>query len=447
MTPDTTTLDTTTLDTTGLDYARHGETVAAGIPGLAPDLPRRGFARIAVIGAGTMGAGITAALLNAGLTVTMVEQKPEALQRGTDTIRQIIETGAKRGRISEAEAARRLALLRPSLDLADIADADLVIEAVFEDLDVKRQVFGRLDQLTRPDAILASNTSTLDVNAIAATVRDPSRVLGLHFFSPAHVMRLLEIVRGAATAPDVLATALDFARKIGKVGVVAGVCDGFIGNRIFEEYLRQAYFLLDEGCVPRQIDDAMQAWGWAMGPLRVMDLAGQDIGWNIRKRRAIEQPDRPYSKIPDLICEMGRHGQKTGAGYYLYTPEARQGLRDPEIEAMIVAHSPSIGLQRREISPGEIVERCHLAMINEAARLLEEGIAYRPVDIDVVYVNGYGFPAAKGGPMFQADLVGVLKILERLRFYQQGYQGWAFEPAKLLTELAAKGGNFVAMNG
>lgn len=220
-----------------------------------------------------------------------------------------------------------------------------------------------------------------------------------------------------------------------------------IGNRIFEEYLRQVYFLLEEGSVPRQIDDALQAWGWAMGPLRAVDLAGGDIGWNIRKRRAIEQPDRPYSTIPDLICEMGRFGQKTNAGYYLYTPQARQGLRDPEIEALIVAHSPTIGLRRREIGPAEIVERCHLAMINEAAKVLEEGIAHRPADIDAIFVNGYGFPAAKGGPMFQADRIGVPQVLQRLLHYQKGHRGWAFEPAKLLTRLAAESAGFAAMNG
>ena len=220
-----------------------------------------------------------------------------------------------------------------------------------------------------------------------------------------------------------------------------------IGDRIFEEYLRQVFFLLEEGCVPRQIDDAMQAWGWAMGPLRAMDQAGGEIGWNIRKRRAVEQPDRPYSKIPDLICEMGRFGQKTNAGYYLYTPQARQGLRDPEIEALIVAHSPTIGLRRREIGPGEIVERCHLAMINEAARGLEEGVPCRPVDIDAIFVNGYGFPAAKGGPLFQADRIGIAKILERLRHYRKGHQGWAFEPAKLLQDLAERGADFASLNG
>jgi 3-hydroxyacyl-CoA dehydrogenase len=434
-------------DTEAQDYVNHAEALAAQIPGLSPGLPRREFGRIAVIGAGTMGAGISTALLNAGLPVTMIEQKPEALDRGTAGIRKILDANAKRGRITEAEAGRRFALLHPSLELKDVADANLVIEAVFEDLGVKRGVFTQLDQLAHPDAVLASNTSTLDIDAIASAVRDPSRVVGMHFFSPANIMRLLEIVRGAATPPAVLASALDLAQRIGKVGVVAGVCDGFIGNRIFEEYLRQTYFLLEEGCVPRQIDDAMQGFGWAMGPLRVMDLAGQDIGWNIRKRRAIEQPDRPYSKTADIICEMGRFGQKTGAGYYLYTPEARQGLRDPEIEAKIVAHSATIGLQRREITPAEIVERCHLAMVNEAARLLEEGIAYRPSDIDVVYVNGYGYPVAKGGPMFQADRTGLAEIVERLRFYQQGHQGWAFEPAGLLLDLAAKGKNFASLNG
>jgi 3-hydroxyacyl-CoA dehydrogenase len=436
-----------THDTTGLDYAKRGEQVATIIPGLAADLPHRGFARAAVIGAGTMGVGIATSLLNAGLPVVLIEQRPEALERGANAIRGIIEANAQRGRITEEQAKARLAGLRPSLELADVAEADIVIEAVFEDLDVKRQVFAALDTLARPDAVLASNTSTLDVDAIAAVVRDPSRVLGMHFFSPAHIMRLLEIVRGAKTAPEVLASVVAFARRIGKVGVVAGVCDGFIGNRIFEEELRQAYYLLEEGCVPRQIDDAMQAFGWAMGPLRVMDLAGGDIGWNIRKRRAIEQPDRPYSAIPDMICEMGRYGQKTGAGYYLYTKEARQGLRDPEIEAMIVAHSRTLGLERREIGAAEIVERLHLAMINEAAKVLEDGIAYRPSDIDVIYVNGYGFPAAKGGLMFQADLIGIPGIVERIRHYRQGYQGWAWEPAPLLLDLAARGATLASLNG
>ena len=239
----------------------------------------------------------------------------------------------------------------------------------------------------------------------------------------------------------------DGATRIDEMGIVAAMSGNSIGNHIFEEYLRQVYFLLDEGSVPRQIDNAMQAYGWAMGPLRIMDLAGGDIGWNTRQRRAVEQPDRPYSKIPDFIYEMGRLGQKTNAGYYLYTPAAREGLRDPEIEAMIVAHSPTIGLRRREIGAAEIVERCHLAMINEAAKRLAEDTACRPMDIDLIYVNDHGFPAAKGGPMFQADQIGIPEILERLRHYRQGYQGWAFEPASLLLDLAESDAKFASLNG
>lgn len=283
-----------------------------------------------------------------------------------------------------------------STDLADISGHELVIEAVFEEMSVKKQVFETLDKMADEGAILASNTSTLDLDQIADFTSRPQDVVGLHFFSPANLMKLLEVVRGAKTSDETLVTAMGFARQIRKAGVVAGVCDGFIGNRMFEEYLRQAYFLLEEGALPHQIDGAMERWGMAMGPLRTMDLAGQDIGWNIRKRRAVEQPDRPYSRIPDLICERGWFGQKSGRGYYRYHTRSKPEI-DPEVEAIILAESDRLGLRRRDISEEEIVDRCLFALANEGAKLLKEGIAARPLDIDTVWMNGYGFPRFRGG--------------------------------------------------
>jgi 3-hydroxyacyl-CoA dehydrogenase len=270
-------------------------------------------------------------------------------------------------------------------------------------------------------------------------------VIGLHFFSPANIMRLLEIVRGAKTSPEVLLSALAFAKGIGKTGVVSGVCDGFIGNRIFEEYLRQAWFLLEEGALPQQVDSALETFGFAMGPCRVMDLAGQDIGWAIRQRRTAEQPGRPYSRIPDLVCERGRFGQKTGAGMYLY-PDGRTPEVDPAVTELIVAESARLGISRRKIEDSEIVERCVYAMVNEGARILEEGIAFRPVDIDVVYLDGYGFPATRGGPMFHADTMGLDKVLAAIRKFAGQRHGWAWEPAPLLLELAGRGGTFAELN-
>ena len=430
----------------GLRHAFLGQRLVAHIPGLPKTLETLPTDRCAVIGGGTMGVGITIALLNAGVPVTLVEQAGDNLERAVARITRTIEADVSRGRITAATAADRITRLSPTLAMADAGAADLIIEAVFEDIDVKQAVFEKLDAIARPGAILASNTSTLDVDRIAAFTRRPDHVVGLHFFSPANIMKLLEVVRGAQTAPDVLATVLGFARRINKIGVVAGVCDGFIGNRIFEEYLRQSYFMLEEGALPHEIDDAMEAWGWAMGPLRVMDLAGQDIGWNIRKRRAVEQPDRPYSAIPDLICEQGRFGQKTGAGFYLYPQGSRRGVPDPTIEALVVAQSDKLGIVRRPITAEEIVARCHAAMVNEAARILAEGIAYRPADIDVVYLNGYGFPATRGGPLFYADRIGLSEMLGRIATYRKGYQGWAWEPAPLLAELARNGQDFGTLN-
>ncbi len=430
----------------GLRHVFLGERAAARLPASLAGSGAHPLERTAVIGAGVMGAGIATALLAAGLPVTLIDPDPAALDRAVARINATFGRDVQKGRLSSAAAAARMAALTatPRLETG-VADADLVIEAVFEDMAVKRAVFTALDKATRPDAILASNTSTLDVDAIADAVRDPGRVLGMHFFSPAHVMRLVEIVRGARTRPEVLGSAMAFARRLGKVGVVAGVCDGFIGNRMFEEYLRQAYLLLEEGALPQQVDRAMEAFGFAMGPFRVMDLAGQDIGWSIRKRRAIEQPQRPYSRFPDKVCELGRFGQKTGMGVYRY-PDGRTPVVDPEIDALVVAHSAEIGLPRRAIDDAEIVARCLLALVNEGARILEEGIAWRPLDIDVVWTAGYGFPAVRGGPMLHADRLGLPRLLADIERFAGGHAGWTWQPAELLVRLVRENRTFGDLN-
>jgi 3-hydroxyacyl-CoA dehydrogenase len=428
----------------GLRHAFFGRRVAARVPGLGGVKPRK-IGHVAVIGGGLMGTGIALALLNAGLTVMLIEPRAEALDKAGKSIAGAIRRDVEKGRIDAEIAEARMAALITAQEIDAAAGADLLIEAVFEDLEVKRQVFEAMDRVAQPDAILASNTSTLDLDAIAAFTRTPERVVGLHFFSPANVMKLLEVVRGAKTSPETLATAMAFGKAIGKSAVASGVCDGFIGNRMFEEYLRQAWFLLEEGALPGQLDGALRRWGMAMGPCAVMDLAGQDIGWSIRKRRAVEQPDRPYSRIPDLVCELGRFGQKTGAGFYRY-PDGRTAEPDPAIEALILAESARIGLERRAISDEEIVERCIYALVNEGAKILGEGVAYRPVDVDVVYLDGYGFPGERGGPMYFADRIGLAGVLERIAEFAAGRHGWAWAPAPLLVELAASDRNFASLD-
>jgi len=428
----------------GLRHAFFGRRIAARVPGLADVAPKK-ICHVAVVGGGLMGTGIAIALLNSGLKVTLVEPRAEALDKALATIAGTIRRDADKGRIDAATAEARVAALVTSREIEAAADADLFIEAVFEDMAVKHEVFAAIERVAQPDAILASNTSTLDLDAIAAGTAAPERVVGLHFFSPANVMKLLEVVRGEKTSPETLATAMAFGKAIGKSAVAAGVCDGFIGNRMFEEYLRQAWFLLEEGALPVQLDGALKRWGMAMGPVAVMDLAGQDIGWSIRKRRAVEQPDRPYSRVPDLVCELGRFGQKTGAGFYRY-PDGRTAEPDAEIDALILAESARIGLERRALSNEEIVERCIYALINEGAKILGEGIAYRPVDVDVVYLDGYGFPGERGGPMYLADRIGLPKLLERIEQFAAGRHGWAWEPAPLLVELARSGRDFASLN-
>lgn len=426
-----------------LRHGFFGRRTVARVPGLRAAAAE--IRRVTVIGGGLMGTGITTALLNAGLSVAIVEPDDARRAKAGAGIAKTIRRDAEKGRINAATAEERINRLTLAASIVEAAEAELFIEAVFEEIEVKRAVFAELDRVAPPGAILASNTSTLDLDVIAGFTQRPEQVVGLHFFSPANIMRLLEVVRGAATSDATLATAMGFAKAIGKTGVVAGVCDGFIGNRIFEEYLRQAWFLLEEGALPQQLDAALERFGMAMGPCKVMDLAGQDIGWNIRKRRAIEQPDRPYSRVPDLICELGRFGQKTCAGFYTYA-DGRTATPDPQVDALIVAHSAQISLPRREISDAEIVERCLLAMVNEGARIVGEGIALRPVDVDIVYLEGYGFPAGRGGPMFHADLVGLPEVLAAIRGYQGGRHGWAWEPAPLLEQLVTDARDFGALN-
>ena len=427
-----------------LIHAFLGERKAAKIADVPENTPLRPIGSVAVIGAGTMGSGIATAFADAGFPVMLLEARAEALERGLASIRRSWESAVKKGRLTPAGLEEKFARLRPITDSAALAHADLVIEAVYEDINVKQSVFEMLDRVTKPGAILASNTSTLDLDRIAAFTHRPQDVVGMHFFSPAHVMRLLEVVRGRQTGKDVLATVMKLAKTIRKVAVVAGVCDGFIGNRMIEQYGRQATFLLEEGAMPAQVDKALETFGMAMGPFRMSDLAGNDIGREIRKRRRVQRPDLLYSTLPDKLCEKGRFGQKTGSGWYIYRSGDRTAYPDREVDALVVAHSASIGLARRQIPDQEIIERCVFALVNEGARLLEEGIAQSASDIDVVYLNGYGFPPHRGGPMLYADTVGlyhVLRSLERFAANPHGDPGF-WKPAPLLARLAADGKTF-----
>jgi 3-hydroxyacyl-CoA dehydrogenase len=422
-----------------LQYAFFAERQAANIPDIGPDVKPREIRQVGIVGAGTMGSGISLAFLNAGIPVTLVETSREALDRGTARIRDTILSNVKRGRISEAEGARRIGLLTPILDMAAMAGMDLIVEAVFENMAVKKEVFAKLDKIARPGAILATNTSTLDVNEIATATSRPADVIGLHFFSPANIMRLLEIVRGKATAKDVLATALSTARRIGKVGVVAGVCFGFIGNRMLEAYLEEVQAMMHEGASPRDIDAALEAWGLAMGPNAMMDLAGLDVGYRIRQEHALSEERARLYRVTDGIVQSGRHGQKTGAGLYKYAPGERKPIPDPEIDALFVKAGAEMGLANRKPGPDEIVERCLLRLANEGAQILDEGIALRASDIDTIYLTGYGFQAWRGGPMWQIENMGLAKAAERIRAWEARF-GPRWKIAPLLDRLAAAGG-------
>ena len=427
-----------------LRHAFTAERATSKIPDVPADTPLRNIAKVGVIGAGTMGGGITMNFLNAGIPVVMLEMTQPALDKGLGVIRKNYEAQVTKGKLSLDKLEQRLALLSTTLNYADLKNADLVIEAVFEEMGVKETVFRTLDEVMKPGAILASNTSTLDLNRIAAVTKRPQDVIGLHFFSPANVMKLLEVVRGAKTGKDVLATVMALGKTIKKTCVVSGVCDGFIGNRMIEQYSRQAGFLLEEGCTPAQVDQAAEKFGFAMGPFRMGDLAGNDIGWAIRKRRYVEKPEVRYSKTADLLCELGRFGQKTGAGWYDYKPGKRDAIPAPVVVEMIEKYRVSKGIASRKISDDEIVKRLVFALVNEGAKIVEEGIALRASDIDIVYLTGYGFPTHRGGPMCYADQVGLYNVVASMnQFAQNPLDDAAFwKPAPLLAKLAAEGKSF-----
>ena len=420
------------------------ERAASKIPDVPEDTAKREIASVAVIGAGTMGGGISMNFLNAGIPVKMLEMKQEALDRGVATIRKNYEAQVKKGKLTQEKYDQRMALLSTTLSYDALKNADLIIEAVFEELGVKETVFKQLDEVAKPGAILASNTSTLDVDKIAEVTQRPQDVVGLHFFSPANVMRLLEVVRSKHTAKDVMATVMQVAKKIKKVAVVSGVCDGFIGNRMFEQYVRQSFQLVEEGATVPQVDKAAEAFGFAMGPFRVGDLAGNDIGFAIRKRRRVEQPDVVYSPVGDAICELGRFGQKVGKGWYDYEAGKREPIPSAEVQACIDKVRADKGITPRAISDDEIVNRLVLAMVNEGAQILEEGIASKASDIDMVYLTGYGFPLAWGGPMLYADLLGLPKVVELMKGFQAqpGADQAFWTPAPRLARLVAEGKTF-----
>jgi 3-hydroxyacyl-CoA dehydrogenase len=427
-----------------LRHVFFGERAAGKIADVPEDTPVRPVQSVAIIGAGTMGTGIGINYLNAGIPVTILETTADALERGVAAVRKVYDDRVSKGKMKPDKAQANFALLKPTLSYDDLREADLVIEAVFEDIGVKEAVFRKLDDVCKPGAILASNTSTLDLDRIAAFTKRPQDVVGLHFFSPANVMKLLEVVRGAKTAADVLATAMQVARKIKKTAVVSGVCDGFIGNRMVAVYQREAFFLLEEGASVQQIDRALESFGMAMGIFRMSDLAGGDIGWAIRKRRYAEEPGMRRFAIADKLCEMGRFGQKTGAGFYRYEPGRRDALRDPVVDGIVADYRKEAGIVPREVADEEIVQRCIYALVNEGARILDEGISQRASDVDMVYVFGYGFPPFRGGPMLYADMVGLINVARTMkRFAQNPRADQAFwQPAPLLARLAADGKTF-----
>jgi 3-hydroxyacyl-CoA dehydrogenase len=426
-----------------LRHAFFGEREVAKVPGLPADTTTRNIRTAAVIGAGTMGSGIAMCFANAGIPVTLLDVELASLERGMATIRKNYAGTVARGGLTAAEMDRRLSSIRTSLDLHDIRAADLIIEAVFEDIDVKKTTFENVDAVAKPGAILATNTSYLDVGKIAAFTTRPQDVVGMHFFSPANVMKLLENVRTPGTAPDVLATVMQLGKKLGKIAVLVDGSDGFVGNRMLAQRSREVLFLLEEGALPRQIDQVLYDFGFAMGPFAVSDLAGLDIGWRNRKSRAhLRKPGVRDCNLLDKVCELGRFGQKTGAGWYRYEPGSRAPLPDPLIERLIVDHSQQHGIVRRQIGEAEILERCLYSMINEAAKILQEGVAARAVDVDMVWLHGYGFPRYRGGPLFYADEVGIRSVLDTILKYRDQYGPDFWTPAPLLEEMAATGKPF-----
>jgi 3-hydroxyacyl-CoA dehydrogenase len=418
-----------------------GEREVAKIPDVPKDTPVLTVNRAAVVGAGTMGGGIAMVFANAGIPVLLTDADQPALERGLATIEKNYQSSVKRGRFTRQYVDERLKLIQPTLGYDDFGKVDMVVEAVFEGMALKKNVFSQLDRACRKDAILASNTSTLNLDEIAAATARPESVIGTHFFSPANVMRLLEIVRGQRTGKEVIATCMQLAKKLGKVGVLVGNCRGFVGNRMFHHYVREAVFLVEEGATPQAVDQALYDFGMALGPLATGDLAGLDVGWRIRKEyRHLENPAVRQPIVGDRLCELARYGQKTGAGWYKYD-ENRLAIADPEVNDLIRKWAIEAGIPQREISPTEIVDRCIYALVNEGARVLEEGIALRSVDIDIIYVNGYGFPSYRGGPMWYADTVGLKNVYQRIGDFHARH-GELWEAAPLLRRLAEENGTF-----
>jgi 3-hydroxyacyl-CoA dehydrogenase len=418
-----------------------GEREVAKIPDVPKDTPIIPVNSVAVVGAGTMGGGIAMVFANAGIPVLLKEADQAALDRGLANIQKNYASSVKRGRFTQQFVDERLKLIQPTLSYESFSNVDMVVEAVFEGMALKKRVFGELDRICKPGAILASNTSTLSIDEIAATTTRPQFVIGTHFFSPANVMKLLEIVRGKATSKEVIATCMQLSKKLGKIGVLVGNCRGFVGNRMFHPYVRESVFLVEEGASVEAVDAALYDFGMAMGPLAVGDLAGLDVGWRIRKEyRHLEKPGVRQAFAGDQLCELGRYGQKTNAGWYKYD-ENRRAISDPEVATMVRQWASEAGIKQRQIAPDEIVDRCVYSLVNEGARILEEGYALRAVDIDIIYLNGYGFPAYRGGPMWYADTVGLKKVYDRvLEFHKQHGELW--EPAPLLKQLAEQGKSF-----
>ena len=433
---------TTALQLRAIRHVAQAERDAAIIPDIPADLPTRPIRKAGIIGAGTMGGGIAMSLANAGVPVVILDSKPEFLERGIARCRDNYAVTVSRGRLDQKTMDERMGRITGTLEMADLADCDIVIEAVFEEIELKKDIFRRLDQVAKQGAILATNTSGLDIDAIAAVTGRPQDVVGAHFFSPANVMRLLEVVRAEKTAKDVIATLMALGRKMGKVAVLARVYPGFIGNALLHHYAREAQFLVEEGALPQQVDRALTTFGFAMGIFGVHDLAGNDVGYHTRKKQMATRPqDRRYPDLILTLCDMNRLGQKTGKGWYKYEKGSRTPIPDPEVEALILQRSKEIGIERKPISDEEIIARTLYGMINEGARLLEQGVASRSSDIDIVYASGYGFPAWRGGPMFYADTVGLDKVCAAVEAYHKEHGIW-WTPAPLLQKLAREGKTF-----
>ena len=432
-----------TDESKSLRHLFFAERQANKVDGISKEVPIARIQSVSVIGAGTMGTGIAMNFLNVGIPVTIIDTNNETLQKGIDTIKKNYLSTVEKGRLSVEDRDRRVALLQGSTALSSVSESDLVVEAVFEEMAVKKAIFLELDSVAKPSAILATNTSTLDVNEIASVTQRPEQVIGLHFFSPANVMQLLEVVRADKTSQEVVATSMSLAKKIKKIPVCVGVCDGFVGNRMIHTYLREAEYLIEEGALPQQVDHAIESFGFAMGPFRMCDLAGLDIGWAIRKRRKSEGlVSKRYVSIPDHLCERGWFGQKTGGGYYTYESGSRVPIVNPEVNAIVENASSEKGITRRSIEANEIVDRLMYALINEGASILAEGVAQRASDIDVIYAAGYGFPRYRGGPMFYAQTIGLANVVEGIKHYSNQAHGEHWQLSPFLSDLAQKNQTF-----